>query len=133
MMTDPISDMLTRIRNAALSRHERVRIPMSRLKRTIADVLKSEGYVSDVAVDPAEGPSTAVLTLTLKYGHDRAPAIEGVRRISRPGRRVYVRAEEIPRVRSGLGIAVLSTSRGILSDRQARKAGVGGELLCEVW
>jgi small subunit ribosomal protein S8 len=135
MLTDPISDMLTRIRNAALARHDRVRIPASRLKRTIADVLKSEGYVADVALETPsdDGASHEVLTLTLKYGRVRAPAIEGIRRVSRPGRRIYVRAQEIPQVRSGLGIAVLSTSRGIMSDRQARQAGVGGELLCEVW
>jgi small subunit ribosomal protein S8 len=134
MQTDPISDMLTRIRNANLARHERVRIPASRLKRTIADVLKSEGYVSDVQVESADQTTPQdTLTLVLKYGRDRVPAIEGIRRVSRPGRRIYVRAQEIPKIKSGLGIAVLSTSRGIMSDRQARKAGVGGELLCEVW
>jgi small subunit ribosomal protein S8 len=134
MLTDPISDMLTRIRNANLARHERVRIPASRLKRTIADVLKTEGYVNDVQVESAdESTPHDTLTLVLKYGHDRVPAIEGIRRVSRPGRRIYVRAQEIPKIKSGLGIAVLSTSRGIMSDRQARKAGVGGELLCEVW
>lgn len=134
MLTDPISDMLTRIRNATLARHERVRIPASRLKRTIADVLKAEGYVSDVQLEAEDQTQPfPTLTLVLKYGRDRIPAIEGVRRISRPGRRIYVQAAEIPKVKSGLGIAVLSTSRGIMSDRQARKAGVGGELLCEVW
>ena len=134
MVTDPISDMLTRIRNAALARHDRVRIPASRLKLTIADVLKSEGYVSDVTVeDPDSSVTTKVITLVLKYGRDRVPAIEGIRRVSRPGRRIYVRAMEIPKIKSGLGIALLSTSRGIMSDRQARKAGVGGELLCEIW
>jgi len=134
MLTDPISDMLTRIRNAALARHERVRIPASRLKRTLADVLKAEGYVADVQDEAGdENPAHAAITLTLKYGRDRAPAIEGIRRVSRPGRRIYVRAQEIPKVKSGLGIAVLSTSRGIMSDRQARQAGVGGELLCEIW
>lgn len=134
MMTDPIADMLTRIRNAALAQHDRVRLPASRLKRTIADVLKAEGYVTEVAIEAADDTAvTDTLTLTLKYGRDRAPAIEGIRRVSRPGRRIYVRAQEIPQVRSGLGIAVLSTSRGIMSDRQARKAGVGGELLCEIW
>jgi small subunit ribosomal protein S8 len=134
MLTDPISDMLTRIRNASLARHDRVRIPASRLKRTLADVLKSEGYVSDVALDAdGLGEAKPTITLTLKYGRDRVPAIEGIRRVSRPGRRIYVQATEIPKVKSGLGIAVLSTSRGIMSDRQARKAGVGGELLCEIW
>lgn len=132
MLTDPISDMLTRIRNATLARHERVQIPASRLKQTIAEVLKAEGFVADVQIED-HGGSKKTLTLVLKYGRDRLPAIEGIRRISRPGRRVYVRASEIPRVKSGLGIAVLSTSRGIMSDRQARRMGVGGELLCEVW
>lgn len=134
MVTDPISDMLTRIRNAALARHDRVRIPASRLKLTIAEALKSEGYVSDVTVeDPDSNVTTKVITLVLKYGRDRVPAIEGIRRVSRPGRRIYVRAMEIPKIKSGLGIALLSTSRGIMSDRMARKAGVGGELLCEIW
>lgn len=134
MLTDPIADMLARIRNAALARHERVQMPLSRLKRTIADVLKAEGYVADVSVDTeGENAQKPVMTLVLKYGRDRAPAIEGIRRVSKPGRRVYVGATEIPKVRSGLGISVLSTSRGIMSDRQARKVGVGGELLCEIW
>ena len=133
MLTDPISDMLTRIRNATLARHERVRIPASRLKHTIADVLKLEGYVSDVQSEAAPEQGHPTITLVLKYGRDRVPAIEGIRRVSRPGRRIYVQAAEIPKVKSGLGIAVLSTSRGIMSDRQARKAGVGGELLCEIW
>ncbi len=132
MFTDPIADMLTRLRNGMAARHERVRMPASRLKHTIADVLKLEGYVSEVQVDPDDGPSD-VLTVVLKYANDKSPVIEGMRRVSRPGKRIYVRAAEIPRVRSGLGISVLSTSRGIMSDRQARRAGVGGELLCEVW
>jgi small subunit ribosomal protein S8 len=132
MLTDPIADMLTRIRNAAMARHDRVLIPASKLKRTIADVLKNEGYVADVAGDTQED-GREVLSITLKYGKDKAPAIEGIERVSKPGRRVYVRAQDIPKVRSGLGIAVLSTSRGIMSDRQARKVGVGGELLCQIW
>src|SRR3954465_1123167 len=134
MLTDPISDMLTRIRNAALARHERVRIPASRVKTQIAGVLKSEGYVADVTVEEGDEKSPfKTITLVLKYGRDRVPAIEGIRRVSSPGRRIYVRAQEIPTVKSGLGIAVLTTSRGVMSDRQARQAGVGGELLCEVW
>jgi small subunit ribosomal protein S8 len=132
MLTDPIADMLTRIRNAALARHDRVLIPASKLKRTIADVLKSEGYVADVAGD-TQDDGLELLSITLKYGKDKLPAIEGIERVSKPGRRVYVRAQDIPRVKSGLGIAVLSTSRGIMSDRQARKVGVGGELLCQIW
>jgi small subunit ribosomal protein S8 len=132
MLTDPIADMLARIRNAVMARHDRVVIPASKLKGTIADVLKSEGYVADVARD-TEDSGLEVISITLKYGKDKAPAIEGIERVSKPGRRVYVRAQDIPKVRSGLGIAVLSTSRGIMSDRQARKVGVGGELLCQIW
>lgn len=132
MMTDPIADMLARIRNAVMARHDRVVIPASKLKGTIADVLKNEGYVADVARDTEES-GLEVLSITLKYGKDKLPAIEGIERVSKPGRRVYVRARDIPKIKSGLGIAVLSTSRGIMSDRQARKVGVGGELLCQVW
>ncbi|MFO0561728.1 MAG: 30S ribosomal protein S8 [Polyangiales bacterium] len=132
MLTDPIADMLARIRNAVMARHDRVVIPASKLKGTIADVLKSEGYVAEVARDTEES-GLEVISITLKYGKDKAPAIEGIERVSKPGRRVYVRAQDIPKVRSGLGIAVLSTSRGIMSDRQARKVGVGGELLCQIW
>ena len=132
MLTDPISDMLTRIRNGALARHERVTLPASRLKKYVADILVSEGFVSSVAGD-VDDKGHAVLTLVLKYGRDRAPAIEGIRRVSRPGRRIYVPCTSIPKVRSGMGISVLSTSRGVMSDRDARKQGVGGEVLCEVW
>ena len=130
MMTDPVSDMLTRIRNASLARHERTRIPASQLKKHIAEILKSEGYIADVR--PTEdNPRT--LTIVLKYSRDRASAIDGIRRVSRPGRRVYVRHDRIPRVLSGMGVAILSTSRGILSDKEARRQKVGGELICEVW
>lgn len=129
MMTDPVSDMLTRIRNAALARHERTHVPASRLKQHIAEILKLEGYIADVR--PEEDGRT--LTIVLKYGRDRTSAIDGIRRVSRPGRRVYVPHDRIPRVLSGLGVAILSTSRGIMSDREARRQKVGGELLCEVW
>ena len=132
MLTDPIADMLARIRNAVMACHDRVVIPASKLKGTIAEVLKSEGYVADVARDTEES-GREVISITLKYGKDKIPAIEGIERVSKPGRRVYVRAQDIPKVRSGLGIAVLSTSRGIMSDRQARKVGGGGELLCQIW
>lgn len=132
MLTDPISDMLTRIRNATMARHERVTIPASRLKRAVAEILASEGYVSSVQTESADDGRES-LTLVLKYGRDRAPVIEGIRRVSRPGRRVYVACNDIQKVRQGLGISVLSTSRGVMSDREARKQGVGGELLCEVW
>ena len=131
MMTDPISDMLARIRNASLARHDRADMPHSNLKEHIAGVLKAEGFLDDVRVSEGEGPKT--LTLVLRYGRDRASAIDGVRRVSAPGRRVYVRHDRIPRVRSGMGISILSTSRGVMTDRQAREQRVGGELLCEVW
>jgi len=131
MMTDPISDMLARIRNGALARHDRVEMPHSNLKKHIAEVLKSEGYVDDVRESDGDGKKT--LTLVLRYGRGKDSAIDGVRRVSAPGRRVYVRYDRIPRVRSGMGISILSTSRGVMTDRQAREQKVGGELLCEVW
>ncbi len=131
MMTDPISDMLARIRNASLARHDRTEMPHSNLKQHLAEVLKQEGFLDDVRVSEGEGPKT--LTLVLRYGRDRSSAIDGVRRVSAPGRRVYVRYDRIPRVRSGMGISILSTSRGVMTDRQAREQKVGGELLCEVW
>lgn len=130
MMTDPIADMLTRIRNAALARHDRTEVPTSKLKKAVADILKSEGYIADVR--PSEG-NVGKLTIVLKYGRDRSSAIDGVRRVSRPGRRVYVKHDRIPRVLSGLGISILSTSHGLMCDRDARKHKLGGELLCEVW
>jgi small subunit ribosomal protein S8 len=131
MMTDPIADMLTRIRNGALARHDRVEMPHSRLKEHVAHVLKSEGYVDDVRVSEAEGPRT--LTVVLRYGRDRSSAIDGLRRVSTPGRRVYVRHDRIGRVCSGMGVSILSTSRGVMTDKEAKKQRVGGELLCEVW
>jgi len=131
MMTDPISDMLARIRNGALARHDRVEMPHSNLKKHIAEVLKAEGYVDDVRESEGDGKKT--LTLVLRYGRGKDSAIDGLRRVSAPGRRVYVRYDRIPRVRSGMGISILSTSRGVMTDRQAREQKVGGELLCEVW
>jgi small subunit ribosomal protein S8 len=130
MMTDPVSDLLTRIRNAALARHERTEVPASHLKQHIAEILKAEGYIADVR--PSEA-GTDKLTIVLKYGRDRTSAIDGIRRVSRPGRRVYVRHDHIPRVLSGMGVSILSTSRGVMSDKEARRQKVGGELLCEVW
>lgn len=134
MVTDPIADLLARIRNAALARHETLRLPASKLKRAIAEILKAEGYVADVRVEPrAEGPGEE-LCIVLKYDGTRtATAFRGMRRVSRPGRRVYVGHDQIPRVLSGLGISILSTSQGVLTDREARRRKVGGELLCEVW
>lgn len=137
MMTDPISDMLSRIRNGSLARHDRVEMPHSTLKFALAKVLKSEGFIDDVRESEGEGPKT--LTLVLRYSReksaasDKQSAIDGVRRVSAPGRRVYVRFDRIPRVRSGMGISILSTSRGVMADRTAREQRVGGELLCEVW
>ncbi len=131
MMTDPIADMLTRLRNAALARHDRVEMPHSKLKQHVAEVLKLEGYVDDVRVSEAEGPKT--LTVVLRYGRERQSAIDGLRRVSTPGRRVYVRHDRISRVCSGMGVSILSTSRGVMTDKEARRQRVGGELLCEVW
>jgi small subunit ribosomal protein S8 len=131
MMTDPISDMLTRIRNASLARHDRTEMPHSRLKEHLAYVLKSEGFLDDVRVSEGEGQKT--LTLVLRYGRGKQGAIDGIRRVSTPGRRVYVRHDRIPRVLSGMGVSILSTSRGVMTDKDARKQRVGGELLCEVW
>jgi len=131
MMTDPISDMLARLRNGALARHASVRLPSSNLKVALARVLAEAGFVGDARVESEEGK--AVLVVELRYGDDGRPLIDGLRRISRPGRRVYVGKGEISRVRNGLGVAVLSTSKGVLSDQAARQADVGGELLCEVW
>jgi small subunit ribosomal protein S8 len=131
MMTDPIADMLTRIRNASMARHDRCELPHSKLKEHVASVLKSEGYLDDVRVSEGEDPKT--LVLVLRYGRDRQSAIDGIRRVSTPGRRVYVRHDRIQRVCSGMGISILSTSRGVMTDREARRQRVGGELLCEVW
>ena len=131
MMTDPIADMLARIRNAALARHDRVEMSHSNLKQSVAEVMKAEGFVDDVRT--SEGDGRRLLTLVLRYGRDRTSAIDGIKRISTPGRRVYVRHDLIPRVRSGMGVSILSTSRGVMTDKEARKQRVGGELLCEVW
>lgn len=130
MMTDPISDMLARIRNATLARQDRTEIPLSSIKVRIADILKAEGYVSDYRVDES---GFGKIIVFLKYGRDRESAIAGMRRYSRPGRRVYVGYREIPRVHNGLGVAIMSTSRGVMTDKTAREQKVGGEILCEVW
>ena len=131
MMTDPIADMLTRIRNASMARHDRTEMPYSRLKEHVARVLKSEGFVDDVRVSEGEGHKQ--LTVVLRYGSDKQSALDGVRRVSTPGRRVYVRHDRIPRVLSGMGVSILSTSHGVMTDKDARKQRVGGELICEVW
>jgi len=130
-MTDPIADFLTRIRNAIMARHAEVKTPSSKLKIRMADLLKDEGYLAGYDVGgTTEQPE---LVLRLRWADPRTNAITGLRRRSRPGQRHYVNKDAIPKVRSGLGIAILSTSRGLMTDRAARKAGVGGELLCEVW
>lgn len=131
MMTDPLADMLTRIRNAGMAGHAEARCPSSKLKLAVAQVLKEEGYLEEVEVEEGEGRPE--LRLRLRYGPEGRVLIDGLRRVSRPSRRVYVGAAEVPRVRNGLGTAVLSTNRGVLSDRTAREQAVGGELLCEVW
>ncbi|GMV17147.1 MAG: 30S ribosomal protein S8 [Polyangiaceae bacterium] len=134
MMTDPIGDLLTRIRNAAGSRHEVARVPCSKVKKAIAEILKAEGYVADVRTEKwGDGGTKETLTVVLKYGRERDSAFQGIRRISRPGRRVYVGHGNIPRVLSGLGTAILSTSHGLMTDKEARRQKLGGELLCEVW
>jgi small subunit ribosomal protein S8 len=132
MLTDPISDMLTRIRNAVMARHDRVTLPGSRLKREVAKILVSEGYVASVTNDPGDDGREHI-TLVLKYGRDRLPAIEGLRRVSRPGRRVYVACEGHPQGPPGPRDLGAEHVARVMSDREARKHGVGGELLCEVW
>jgi len=130
-MTDPISDMLTRIRNASSARHEKVVVPASRVKLRIAEVLKQEGYIQDY-VRHDDGVQGAI-TILLRYSSDREPAISDIKRVSRPGLRRYVPTDSIPRILNGLGIAILSTSKGVMVDREARKQKVGGELICTVW
>jgi len=134
MWSDPIADMLTRIRNANSVEKESVEIPASNLKKAILDILKLEGYISDYKV--IEDGKQGVLKVTMKYKGDRRntqKVITGIVRVSKTGRRIYVKAEEIPLVKGGMGIAIVSTSKGVLTDRQAREIGVGGELLCYVW
>jgi small subunit ribosomal protein S8 len=133
VISDPIADMLTRIRNANSARHGEVRIPSSRLKLEMARVLQDEGYISGYEVEAAEGHAGEWLKIMFKARNDRKRVISGVKRISRPGLRVYARKTEIPRVLGGLGIAILSTSQGVMSGRQALHAGVGGEVLAYVW
>ena len=130
-MTDPIADMLTRLRNANSAYHDTVSMPHSKLKATIAKILEAEGYIAGSSVADAEVGKT--LTLTLKYGPNRERSLAGVRRVSKPGLRVYTKSTEVRRVLGGLGISVLSTSQGLLTDREARKRKVGGEILCQVW
>jgi small subunit ribosomal protein S8 len=130
-MTDPVADMLTRLRNASSAHHDDVSLPGSKLKERIAEILKREGYITDWKVEDARVGTT--LSLSLKYGPNREPAVEGIKRVSKPGLRVYAGSSEIPSVLGGLGIAILSTSSGLLTDREAEQKGVGGEVLAYVW
>lgn len=130
MMTDPIADMLTRIRNGNMKKHESVEIPASNMKKNLAQILLDEGYIKGYNV--TEDDKQGVITVDLKYvGNEKT--LSGIKRISKPGRRVYVHANEVPQVLGGLGIAILSTSKGVMTDKQARKDGVGGEVICYVW
>ena len=131
MMTDPVADLLTRIRNAGTARHAETICPSSKMKLAIAKVLKESGFIGDVRVEARNGHP--IMVLAIRYDDAGKAMIGGIRRVSKPGRRVYVTKDDVPRVRRGLGVAVLSTSKGILSDHGAREASVGGELLCEVW
>ena len=132
-MTDPIADMLTRIRNANIAMHDDVRMPSSKLKEALAGVLAKEGYIEAFDVQENADRPGKTLHVRMKYSPERARTISGIRRVSKPGLRVYSRSDEVPRVLGGLGVAVLSTSQGLLTDREARKRKVGGEVLCFVW
>ena len=131
MTNDPISDMLTRVRNAMAARHPKVDVPASRLKAEVARILKEEGYIANYKV--AEEGAKRTIKIYLKYSAGNAPVITRIERVSRPGCRVYVGHEDIPRVQGGLGINILTTPRGVMTGREARKEGVGGELLCQIW
>ena len=133
MITDPISDMLTRIRNANVAMRDVVLMPSSKQKAALAEILKKEGYIADFAVADGDANGSKVLKIQMKYSDDRRRTISGIKRVSTPGLRVYRQATEVPRVLGGLGVAVLSTSHGLMTDREARKRKVGGEVLCFVW
>ena len=130
-MTDPIADFLTRLRNANTAYHDEVKLPHSKIKANIAEILKREGYIADYRTEDAEVGKT--LIVDLKYGPSRERSLAGVRRVSKPGLRVYAKSTGLPRVLGGLGVAIISTSGGLMTDRQANKAGVGGEVLAYVW
>ena len=132
-MTDPIADMLTRLRNANQAYHDAVSMPYSKLKQGVAEILKQEGYITSFDVTDNENGVGKILTITLKYGRNRERSIAGVRRISKPGLRVYAKHTGLPKVLGGLGVAIISTSQGLLTDRQANQKGVGGEVLAYVW
>ena len=132
-MTDPVADMLTRIRNANQAMHEGVVMPSSKQKIALADLLKEEGYIADFDVSASEKSTGDVLSITMKYTDSRERVISGLRRVSKPGLRVYTKSDKIARVLGGLGVAVVSTSKGLMSDREARRRRMGGEVLCYVW
>ncbi|EJP6472011.1 30S ribosomal protein S8 [Clostridium sp. FAM 1755] len=131
VMSDPIADLLTRIRNANIVRHEVVEVPSSNIKKAIANIMLTEGYIRDL--EEYRDGSVDMLRITMKYGQNKERIITGLKRISKPGLRVYCRKDETPKVLNGLGVAVVSTSKGIVTDREARKLGVGGEVLCYIW
>jgi small subunit ribosomal protein S8 len=132
-MTDPIADMLTRIRNGNTAMHDEVRMPSSKLKEALAAILKREGYIEGFDVADADDRPGKTLTIRMKYAQDRTRTISGIKRVSKPGLRVYAKADSLPRVLGGLGVAVVSTSQGLMTDREARKSRMGGEVLCFVW
>jgi small subunit ribosomal protein S8 len=132
-MTDPIADMLTRIRNANKAQHDTVTMPGSKLKESLAKIFESEGYIAGFTTGPVEGRPGTALTIELKYDSDRRSTIAGLKRVSKPGLRIYAQADNIQRVLGGFGVAVLSTSAGLMTDREARKRHLGGEVVCHVW
>ncbi len=133
MNTDPIADMLTRIRNANMVSHQEVEMPSSKLKVELAKLLKSEGYISDYSENQKEGSSYKTLKIALKYDENSKPVITNLQRVSRPGLRTYAKSKNIPQVLGGMGVAIISTSKGLLTDRKAKKENLGGEILCYIW
>lgn len=131
VMTDPIADLLTRVRNANSARHEVVEVPSSKVKKAVANILLEEGYVK--GIEEYKDGVVPMMRIALKYGSNKERVITGLKRISKPGLRVYCKAEEVPKVLNGLGVAVISTSKGVLADREARKLGLGGEVICYIW
>ena len=131
MVTDPISDLLVRLQNGLRRRHDAVNVPASRLKREVLRILQNEGYIQAVQADVEDGHP--ILKVTLRYMPEGQPMVTGMQRVSKPGRRVYVGIKDIPRVKSGIGVAILSTSKGVMTDQESRRAGLGGEVLCSVW
>ena len=131
-MNDPIADLMTRIRNAGLANHSSTRVPMSKMKARIVEILKDEGYIEDFSIDEADGIHKEII-VNLRYLDTSKLAIQRMRKVSKPGRRVYCGAGQVPQVKAGLGVAIVSTSKGVITDRDARRLNVGGEVLCEIW